>query len=146
MPTAINAPTIIRAVGNQPKVIEEFHSLTLVVLVGLFVLPGVARALDAAEEQKVDALIQLVSSMREEKFIRNGKEYDTAKAVELIKYKYNKEKPSLKNATEFIEKCAAQSSTTGMPYQIKFSDGKVKTSEEFLKEKLGEIERNGKNP
>jgi hypothetical protein len=118
----------------------------LFVLVGLFVLPGIARALDAVEEQKVDALIQLVSSMREEKFIRNGKAYDTAKAVKLIKYKYDKEKPSLKNATEFIEKCAAKSSTTGMPYQIKFPDGQVRDSEEFLKEKLAEIERNGESP
>ena len=120
--------------------------LKLFVLLGFLVLPAIARALDSAEEQKIDALIHFVGSMREEKFIRNGKEYDTAKAVELIKYKYHKEKPSLKNATEFIEKCAAKSGTTGLPYQIKFPDGKVKTSEEFLKEKLGEIERNGKNP
>jgi uncharacterized protein DUF5329 len=118
----------------------------LLVLLGLFVLPGVARALDAAEEQKVDALIHLVDSMREEKFIRNGKEYDTAKAVELIKYKYHKEKPSLKNATDFIEKCAAKSGTTGIPYQIKFQDGKIRNSEEFLKEKLAEIERNKGRP
>ena len=124
----------------------SLRSFTLVVLVGLFILPGVARAWDAAEEQKVDALIQLVSSMREDKFIRNGKEYDTAKAVELIKYKYNKEKLSLTTATEFIEKCAAKSSTTGMPYQIKFPDGTVKTSEEFLKEKLADIEKNGTHP
>jgi hypothetical protein len=118
----------------------------LLVLLGLFVLPGIARALDSIEEKKVDALINLISSMREETFIRNGREYDTAKAVELIKYKYNKEKPSLKNAMEFIEKCAAKSSTTGMPYQIKFPDGQVRDSEEFLKEKLAEIEQNGKNP
>ena len=120
--------------------------LKLFVLFGLFVLPGIARALDLAEEQKVDALIHFVGSMREEKFIHNGKEYDTAKTVGLIKYKYHKEKPSLKNATEFIEKCAAKSGTTGLPYQIKFPDGKVKTSEGFLKEKLAEIERNGENP
>jgi hypothetical protein len=64
----------------------------------------------------------------------------------LIKYKYNKEKPSLKNATEFIEKCAAKSSTTGLPYQIKFPDGQVRNSEEFLKEKLAELERNEAHP
>lgn len=109
-------------------------------------LPGIARALDSAEEQKVDALIHVVGSMWEEKFIRNGKEYDTVKAVELIKYKYHKEKASLKNATEFIEKCAAKSGTTGLPYQIKFPDGHIQNSEEFLKEKLAEIERNGKSP
>lgn len=121
----------------------SLRSFTLSIVLGLFVLPGVARALDAAEEQKVDALIHLVGSMREEKFIRNGKAYDTAKAVALIKYKYSKEKPSLATATEFIEKCAAKSSTTGMPYHIKFPDGKVKTSEEFLKEKLADIEKDG---
>lgn len=117
-----------------------------VVVVSLFLVHGLALALDTSEEQKIDALIALVTNLKQEKFIRNGKEYDTAKAVELITYKYKREKPSLKNATEFIEKCAAKSSTTGMPYQIKFPDGKVKTSEEFLKEKLGEIERTGKNP
>ena len=120
--------------------------LKLFVLLGLFVLPVIARALDSAEEQKVDALIHLVGAMREEKFIRNGKEYDTAKAVALIKYKYSKEKPSLKNATEFIEKCAAKSGTTGLPYQIKFHDGHVRNSEEFLKEKLADIEKNGTHP
>ncbi len=115
--------------------------------VGSFLLiHGLAFALDAAEEQKVDTLIQIVRSMREEKFIRNGQEYDTDKAVRLITYKYNKEKPALTTATEFIEKCAAKSSTTGMPYQIKFPDGKVQNSEDFLKAKLGELERNGKNP
>lgn len=118
----------------------------LLVVLGLFVLPGTARALDSVEEQKVEALIRFVGKLQQEKFIRNGKEYDTAKAVELIKYKYNKEKPSLKNATEFIEKCAAKSSTTGIPYQIKFPDGQVRNSEEFLKEKLAEIERNGSKP
>ena len=115
-------------------------------VVSLFLVHGLALALDSSEEQKVDALIALVSNLKQEKFIRNGKEYDTAKAVELIKYKYNKEKPSLTTAIDFIEKCAAKSNTTGMPYQIKFSDGKVKNSEEFLKEKLGEMERTGKNP
>jgi hypothetical protein len=112
----------------------------------LFLVHGLALALDISEEQKIDALITVVSNLQQEKFIRNGKEYDTAKAVELITYKYKKEKPSLTTATEFIEKCAAKSSTTGMPYQIKFPDGKIKTSEEFLKEKLGEIERTEKNP
>ncbi len=122
-------------------------SIRKVFVVGSFLLiHGLAFALDAAEEQKVDALLQIVRSMRDEKFIRNGKEYDTTKAVELIKYKYHKEKPSLTTATEFIEKCAAKSSTTGMPYQIKFPDGKVQNSEDFLKAKLGELERNGKNP
>jgi hypothetical protein len=120
--------------------------LKLFVLLGLFVLPVIARALDSTEEQKVDALIHLVGSMREVKFIRNGKEYDPAKAVALIKYKYSKEKPSLKNATEFIEKCAAKSNTTGLPYQIKFHDGHVRNSEEFLKEKLADIEKNGTHP
>jgi Family of unknown function (DUF5329) len=125
---------------------KSLRSFTLSVLLGLFVLPGVAQALDSAEEHKVDALIHLVGSMREEKFIRNGKEYDTAKAVELIKYKYNKEKPSLKNAREFIEKCAAKSNTTGMPYQIKFPTGKIQNSEEFLKEKLADIEKHSTPP
>jgi hypothetical protein len=125
---------------------RSLTTFKLFVLVGLFVLPVIARALDAAEEQKIATLIRLVSSLQREKFIRNGKEYDTAKAVELIKYKYNKEKPSLKNATEFIEKCAAKSNTTGLPYQIKFQDGHVQNSEEFLKEKLAEIERNGTHP
>ena len=120
--------------------------LTLFALVGLFVLPAIAQSLDAAEEQKIDTLIRLVSSLQQEKFIRNGKEYDTAKAVELIKYKYYKEKPSLKNATEFIEKCAAKSNTTGSPYQIKFQDGHVQNSEEFLKGKLADLEKNGTHP
>lgn len=121
------------------------YNLAFFVVLGLFALSGVARALDTAEEQKIDRLIQLVSAMREEKFIRNGKEYDTAKAVRLIKYKYDQEKPSLKTATEFIEKCAAKSSTTGFPYQIKFPDGTVRDSEAFLKEKLANIE-NGLPP
>lgn len=115
-------------------------------VVSLFLIHGVAFALDSSEERKIDALLALVSNLKQEKFIRNGKEYDTAKAVELIKYKYNKEKPALTTATEFIEKCAAKSNTTGLPYQIKFPDGTVKNSAEFLKEKLGELERNGKNP
>jgi hypothetical protein len=118
----------------------------LLIVSSLFFVRGLALALDSSEEQKIDALIALVANLKQEKFIRNGKEYDTAKAVELIKYKYHKEKSSLKDAVEFIEKCAAKSSTTGTPYQIKFPDGKVRDSEEFLKEKLAELERNGKNP
>lgn len=118
----------------------------LLAVMSLVLVHGLALALDAAEEQKIDALIQIVSAMHDEKFIRNGKEYDTAKAAKLIEYKYNKEKPSLTNATEFIEKCAAKSGTTGLPYQIKFPDGTIKTSEAFLKEKLAAIENNGTHP
>lgn len=118
----------------------------LLAVMSLLLVHGLALALDAAEEQKIDALIQIIRSMHDEKFIRNGKEYDTIKAVKLIEYKYNKEKPSLTNATEFIEKCAAKSATTGLPYQIKFPDGTIKTSETFLKEKLADIKNNGMHP
>jgi hypothetical protein len=119
-------------------------SLKILRSVGVLLLfmtfPSSVLSLDTVEEEKINTLIRFVSGMKEEKFIRNGVEYDTEKAVKMIQYKYDKEKAHLKNATDFIERCATKSSTTGRPYQIKFPNGVVRNSEEVLKEKLKELE------
>jgi hypothetical protein len=42
---------------------------------------------------------------------------------------------------DFIRLCGSTSSVSGQPYQIRFADGTLLTSEAFLRAKLEELDR-----
>jgi hypothetical protein len=44
-------------------------------------------------------------------------------------------------AEDFIKLCGAKSSQSGKPYQIRFKDGKVVSSGQFLRQELKEFEK-----
>ena len=47
----------------------------------------------------------------------------------------------MKTPDDFIRLCGSVSSMSGLPYQIRYADGRVETSEAFLRARLAQLER-----
>src|SRR5688572_7616402 len=93
------------------------------------------------EAEKVQALIAYVEKLDGAVFIRNGTEHDAKRAADHLRRKWDAAKDKVKTAREYVQQAASKSSASGKPYQIRFKDGTVKTSEEVLLKKLDEIEK-----
>jgi DNA polymerase III epsilon subunit-like protein len=107
----------------------------------LTVICIVARAGDLAptESQKIDYLIDAIATLENAQFVRNGTAYDAKAAADHLRLKLKKAGSRVKSAEDFIRLCASASSMSGIPYRIRFSDGRVVTSEAFLRQKLAEF-------
>ena len=93
-----------------------------------------------SETQKIEALIQAVEALPgNTKFVRNDVEHDAKKAGEHLRLKLRESRGRCKTAEDFIRVCASGSSVSGRPYQIRFADGSVQTSEAFLRARLKEL-------
>lgn len=92
------------------------------------------------EAQKIQLLITYVEQLKGVTFIRNGDEHSAKDAAKFFRKKFDRKKAEIKTARDFISKCASVSTTSGKPYQIKFADGKVMTTEEVLNKELVRIE------
>lgn len=82
--------------------------------------------------------------MHDAQFIRNGKAYDSAAAASHLRAKLRVAGGRVKTAEDFIRYCASQSSVSGEPYEIRFADGRVILSADFLRQKL--LEFDAQNP
>lgn len=92
------------------------------------------------ETQKIERLMEHVGKLGKAKFVRNDIEYDAESAEKFMRAKWKAMGADIKTATEFIEKIATKSSTTGKPYLIRFPDGKERKSGEYLGEQLKLLE------
>ncbi len=110
-------------------------SAVLVAIVSL----GHAGDLAQLESQKIDYLINAIATLGDAKFVRNGTEYDAKTAADHLRLKLKNAGSHVKTAEDFIKYCASVSSASGKPYQIRFADGRVVTSEAFLRQKLSEF-------
>ena len=106
----------------------------------LFIGANLAHASDLAplENRKIEFLIDAIETLGDAKFVRNGTEYDAKTAAHHLRLKLKNAGSRVKSADDFIKYCASVSSMTGIPYQIRYSDGRVVTSEAFLRQKLSE--------
>jgi hypothetical protein len=111
------------------------RALALVLLTLLGASAGAAE-LSSLERQKIDYLIASVETMQGAEFIRNGKAYDAHAAADHLRLKLRTAGSRVASAEDFIQYCASVSSISGLPYQIKFADGRVVTSAAFLHQKL----------
>ncbi len=111
----------------------------------LFLVAGHVRAADAPalELQKIDYLIGSVEGLQGAEFLRNGKSYDAQEAGKHLRLKLRMAGSRVVTAEDFIRLCASVSSMSGLPYQIKFGDGRVVSSADFLRQKLAEFGREG---
>ncbi|WP_372656313.1 DUF5329 family protein [Halobacteriovorax sp.] len=96
------------------------------------------------EKKKIDYLILQISKSKGT-FIRNGSEHSSKEASEHLNRKLNSAlsswfSPDKKDWTAklFIKKIASKSSFSGKSYKIKFSDGKVVETKDWL---LAELEK-----
>lgn len=92
------------------------------------------------EQDKIAYLIASVAALQDATFIRNGQEYDAARAAEHLRVKLRYAGDRVKTAEDFIACCATRSSMSGIRYQIKFHDGHTVDSATFLHAKLAEYE------
>ena len=98
----------------------------LIAVVALLACAALANAVDRlpAEEARIEYLLAVVASLHDAQFIRNGTAYDSTAAVK-----------------HFIHYCGSASSISGKPYEIRFPDGRVIPSADFLRQKLVDFDR-----
>src|SRR5207247_11386988 len=92
-------------------------------LLVLFLIPLAARGANRPEEEqnKVDWLLTEVANSKAT-FIRNGKEYEAARAVEHLKFKLLFAGRRVQTARQFIVGVASRSRETGKPYEIRLAE------------------------
>ena len=122
------------ALGNLPKLFA--------LLVALLGAPSFASAgsVPAAEKQKIEGLLEQASSLKDAQFFRNGSSYSADKAVIFLRRKWQANHSAVKTASDFIDKVASFSGTSGKPYLIRFKDGKEIMSRDFFLAELKKIE------
>jgi len=110
----------------------------MILLLAVLLIPSFARAenLSATEQYKIEALIKHVGDLKDAKFVRNGSTYEPATAVRFLRGKWDANKTGVKTASDFIDKVATKSESSGKPYLLRFSDGKEIPSREFLFDEL----------
>jgi len=69
-------------------------------------------------------------------FVRNGSDYDSRQAGEHLRAKLRNAGTRVRTAEDFITYCASGSSMTGEKYQIRFADGHVVDTAQFLRDRL----------
>jgi Family of unknown function (DUF5329) len=100
-----------------------------------------AQALDPAETQKIETLINQVRALKDARFIRNGSSYSADYAAIFLSRKWQANQSNVKTARDFIDKVASFSGTTNKPYLIRFKDGREIKSREFFLAELNKIEK-----
>ncbi len=113
----------------------------LITLLLAFAIASSASCADApsADTAQIEALISGIEGLKDASFVRNGSEYDAKTAAKFLRGKWNSHKKEIVTATDFIEKAASVSSTSGQPYIIRFKDGKEVKCGTYLKEKLQKL-------
>lgn len=106
----------------------------ILLLFALLAMPALAR--QNAEQQKITYLIDSVAALQGATFIRNGTDYDAARAASHMRLKLRFAGDRVETAEDFITCCATRSSVTGTPYTIRFPDGRVVDSATFLHARL----------
>ncbi len=115
------------------------HRLRWILLLSLL-FGAFAFAAPPTEQQKIDALIHSVETLQGAQFIRNGSAYDGKAAAEHLQYKRSRAGDRIKTANDFITNIASHSSMSGLPYQIRYADGKTIDAEAYFRAELKRIE------
>jgi hypothetical protein len=116
--------------------------LLLTLVLGALAAAGAhAGMTPVSEAQRIQYLIRSVEQLSNAKFIRNGSAHDAPAAAEHLRLKLRRAQGRCDTADDFIRLCASKSTVSGQPYQIRFADGSLLTSEAFLRLKLKELEK-----
>jgi hypothetical protein len=115
------------------------HALTLFILGSL----SCAQAGDLSPTQsaRIEYLIAAIESLPNAQFIRNDTSYDAKAAADHLRLKLRNAGSRVRSAEDFIRYCASQSSISGKPYLIRFSDGRVLSSGDYLRQRLAEYDK-----
>ena len=88
------------------------------------------------EQARIAYLIDSVAELHDAHFIRNGVEYDAGQAADHLRLKLRHAGTRVGTAADFIEYCATGSTMSGARYQVRFSDGRIVDTAEFLRARL----------
>ena len=116
---------------NNALIGEDFGTFTF----------SASAASATSETAKIERLLELVAGMQDVTFIRNGMAHTPKEAADHFRSKWRSHTDEVKTASQFIDLVASQSSTTGEAYEIRFVDGRIATTADYLRERLAEIER-----
>ena len=112
----------------------------LVALTTLFALRVAAAAPPPHELSRIERLIRFVETQKDMTFVRNGTEYSCAEAAKFLRGKMESMGAEVTTAREFIERIATKSSMSGKPYHVKFAEGRMMPSAQFLGDELKRME------
>lgn len=131
------------SIGPQFSVFRYLHRWVAGFGLMLFMLApfGHAQQVQDTEKVKINFLLQAIGSLEGAQFIRNGSAYTAAEAEAHLRLKWGAAGKRVSSAEDFIRYCATGSSMSGLPYQIKWSDGRMVTTAAFLSQKLSEYNR-----
>jgi hypothetical protein len=90
----------------------------------------------AVEQARIAYLIDSVAQLSDARFIRDGVEYGAAQAADHLRVKLRHAGTRVGTAADFIAYCATGSSISGIRYRIKFADGRIVDTAEFLRARL----------
>ncbi|EQA45291.1 hypothetical protein LEP1GSC050_3745 [Leptospira broomii serovar Hurstbridge str. 5399] len=119
------------------------HSVITILLFTLTLLPlaGIFSSQPADLETEINALLSTLDSCNGCTFIRNGSEHTVHEAKAHLLRKYEATKGRIKTTEDFIVGLASKSSITGIPYKIRFPDGKEIESEKWLMDQLTKLRK-----
>ena len=114
--------------------------VVLVLILVLAAFPAGAASRPAEEQASIDWLLDQISNSKAT-FIRNGQEYDAAKAVSHLKTKLMFAGKRVQTVRQFIVGVASHSEESGKPYEIRQPDGKQGPMATWLMERLAVFEQ-----
>jgi hypothetical protein len=122
------------------KPFTRFASACVVVLASMVLASGASAESPApvTESARIDALIRVVEGRSDLQFLRNDVAYSSREAGLHLRTKLAFAGSQIKTVEDFIDHIGTGSSTTGRPYLVRFIDGKLIPSAEFLR---GELKR-----
>ena len=123
--------------------VDRWRAFGLVPALLLVALAAAAAPRPEAEQTKIDWLLAEVGHSGAT-FIRNGKEYDGAKALSHLKTKLFFAGRRVQTARQFIVGVASHSEESGKPYEIRLPDGKQGPLETWLLGRLAVYEKGQK--
>jgi hypothetical protein len=93
----------------------------------------------AAEQRRIDALLDALASDRRSRFVRAGIDDTGAEAARFLRAKLQAQGASVRTAEDFVERIASRSSTTGRPYRVCRTEGGCVDAGEHLRALLARV-------
>lgn len=103
--------------------------------------PAAERAapMRAEETAKIEQLLSALGALKNVNFIRNGRMHSSTQAVAHMRRKWEAAGTKISSAQDFIEQIGTRSSSTGQLYQLRYADGRMQNSADFLQAELARI-------
>ena len=113
----------------------------VLILLCLFILLSISNSFASQTNEEIASLLLFIEKSEECTFIRNGKHYDSHKALQHVEKKYAYFKERINTAEDFILYSATKSSITGRPYMV-ICSGVSNSTSDWLNAKLDMLRTN----